>query len=146
MLTWKANHSSTPVQVVLIISELNDAPGVWEASLQQKGYTTIHEPYEHALQTCKVVHPDLIVIDTNLSSTDQLALCATLRTNSAEPILLLVPDYDENHLMEIYNVGVSECLLKPVSPAFLVVKVVSWLLLKRWFSYRPELYQAQITH
>jgi hypothetical protein len=35
-------------------------------------------------------------------------------------------------MANIFNIGVDECLLKPVSPAFLVVKALSWYLRKRW--------------
>jgi hypothetical protein len=39
-------------------------------------------------------------------------------------------------MADIYNTGVDECLLKPVSPAFLVVKALSWFLRRRWLE--PE--------
>jgi len=35
-------------------------------------------------------------------------------------------------MIDIYNIGVDECLLKPVNPAFLVVKGITWLFRKRW--------------
>jgi hypothetical protein len=46
-------------------------------------------------------------------------------------------------MLDIYNVGVDECLLKPVSPAFLMVKAISWFLRRRWLgqdSSVPEVY------
>jgi len=42
-------------------------------------------------------------------------------------------------MADIYNIGVDECLLKPVSPAFLVVKAISWLLRKRWLGHEANL-------
>jgi hypothetical protein len=58
-------------------------------------------------------------------------------------ILLLVSDYNSSQMLDIYNVGVDECLLKPVSPAFLMVKAISWFLRRRWLgqdSSVPEVY------
>jgi DNA-binding response OmpR family regulator len=138
MLTWKANYPHTSAQVVLIISDLNDVSERWETLLQQKGYTTVQETHENALQTCRVIDPALIVIDTNLPHADRLMFCSKIRAISTKPIILLVPDYKSNDMDEIYSVGVNECLLKPVSPAFLVVKTMSWLLRKHWLEFNPE--------
>ena len=138
MSTRRTNQSFKPVQVILVISDLGEPSKLWTSALQQKGYTTIHETVEHAQQTCKVVAPDVIVIDIEMSHVRRLALCSKLRAISHEPIILLVSDCKGSEMVDIYNIGVNECLLKPISPAFLVVKVISWLLRKRWFAYHPE--------
>ena len=139
MLTWNTTQSPTPSQVVLIISERNDIHEKWQALLKQKGCTMIQERHEYAFQTCKIIAPTLIVIDTHLDHVERLVLCSKLRAISSEPILLLVPDCNHKHVVDIYNAGVSECLLKPVSPAFLVVKIMSWLLRRYWFEYGDNL-------
>ena len=124
--------SPTAVQVVLFVSNQTDAPVMWKTSFQDTGFTTVLETPENALQTCKVVDPALNIVDTNLSHAKRLEFCATLRSVASGPILLLVPDYDSKQMADIYNIGVDECLLKPISPAFLVVKAISWLLRRRW--------------
>ena len=139
MLTWNKTHSPTPAPVILIISEQNDVHAKWQKLLQQKGFTVIHECHEYAFQTCIIIAPTLIVIDTHLDHVERLVLCSKLRAISSEPILLLVPDSNYKHVVDIYNAGVSECLLKPVSPAFLVVKIMSWLLRRYWFEYGDNL-------
>lgn len=144
MFTRKANYSNTSTQVVLIVSDSNDVSRQWEYLLKQKGYTTVQETYENALQTCWVVDPALIVIDTRLPHADRLVLCSKLRSISSKPIILLVPDYKSKDMSDVYSVGVNECLLKPVSPEFLVVKVMSWLLPRRWLEYSSELSQVHV--
>ena len=139
MFTRKVDYSPTSTQVVLIVSDPNNGSGRWETLLQQKGYVTFQETQENALQTCKVVDPALIVIDTHLPHAKRLALCSKIRAISSRPIILLVPDDKSNEMADIYRVGVNECLLKPVSPAFLVVKVMYWLLQKRRLEYSFEL-------
>ena len=138
MLTWKPNHPHTSAQVVLIISDPNKVSERWETMLHQKGYATVQETHKNALQTCRVVDPALIVIDTYLSHAERLMLCSKIRAISTKPIILLVPDYKSNDMADIYSVGVNECLLKPVSPAFLAVKTMSWLLRRNWLEFNPE--------
>ena len=143
MLTWKSTISPTTVQVVLIISDQADTPLVWETTFQEKGFTTVHETHENALKTCRVVDPALVVVDTHLPHAKRLEFCSKLRAVVSGPILLLVSDYNSTQVVDIYNIGVDECLLKPVSPAFLVVKALSWCLRKRWLeqdSNIPQIY------
>ena len=142
MLTWKSLTSQITVQVVLIISDQPDATTLWEISFQEKGFTTVFETYENALQTCRVIDPALIVIDTRLPHAKRLEFCSELRAVVSGPILLLVSDYDGNHMLDFYNAGVDECLLKPVSPAFLVVKAISWFLRRRWLEHESDLPQV----
>ena len=139
MFAWKPTISPNTVQVVLFISDQTDAPVLWEASFQEKGFTTVRETPQNALHTCKAVDPALNIIDTSLTHAKRLEFCSKLRAIASGPILLLVPDYDGKQMADIYNVGVDECLLKPVSPAFLVVKAISWLLRKRWLGYDANL-------
>lgn len=132
MLYWKSTISPTTVQVLLIISDQTDKPLLWESTFREKGFTTVHETHDNALKTCRIVDPALVVIDTHLPHAKRLELCSKLRAVASGPILLLVPDYNSSQVADIYNIGVDECLLKPVSPAFLVVKALSWFLRKCW--------------
>lgn len=136
-LTLESKHAPTPAEVVLIVSDLDRSSEPWGTLFQQKGITTVQETPENALQTCKVVDPALIVINSYFSHEKRIALCKDLRTLTAEPIFLLVTNCDSNQIIDIYNAGVNEYLLRPVSPAFLVVKAKSWLLKRRWFVHNP---------
>ena len=143
MLTWKTTYASMPVQVVLAVSDQGKFSTMWEAMLQQKGCVIIQEDPDYALETCHVIDPTLIVIDTHLSHIERLVLCSKLRTISSKPIILLVDESISSHMIDFYNAGVDECLLKPVSPAFLVIKAMSWLLRSRWLDYSYELLPVQ---
>jgi len=132
MLTWKSKVSPTTTQAVLIISDQADTPLILESSFKEKGFTTIHETHENALTTCRIVDPVLVVIDAHLSHGKRLEFCSDLRLITSGTILLLVSDYNSSQIADIYAIGVDECLLRPINPAFLVVKAVSWVLRKRW--------------
>ena len=127
------------MQVILIISDQEDLSMLWKRSFQEKGYTTVCETSENALQTCRLIAPAVIVVNTHLSQEKRLVFCSELRAITASPILLLVPDYNSKQMIDIYSIGVDECLLKPVNPTFLVVKAVSWLLRRRWLEYETNL-------
>ena len=139
MLTWKSTYVPTPVRVVLAFSDQNNVSAKSEALLQQKGCVIIQEKPQYAFETCHVIDPALIVIDTHLSHIERLVLCSKLRTISSKPIILLVDESISSHMIDFYNAGVDECLLKPVSPAFLVIKAMSWLLRSQWLDYSYEL-------
>jgi len=143
-MMFVSNSAISPkaVRVVLFISDQDDVPRLWEATFQEKGFTTICERPEDAFQTCKVVDPILNVVDVNLTHEKRLTFCSSLRSVASGPILLLVPDYDSNKMNDIYDTGVDECLLKPVSPTFLVIKAVSWLLRRRWLGQDANLSHA----
>jgi len=147
MHNWKSTVSPTSAQVILIISDQADTPLLWKNTFQEKGFTAILETHENALKTCRVIDPALVVIDSDLPPTTRLEFCTELRAVASGPILLLVPDYNSSQMVDIYNVGVEECLLKPVSPAFLVVKALSWFLRRRWLdqdsSFHPALNHVQ---
>ncbi len=132
MLTWKSTLPLETTQVVLIVTDQNDRLIMWESLLNERGYITVQETYDNALQTCQLIAPALIVIDTNLPHSKRLVLCSQLREIVSAPILLLVSDYNGGQMVDMYNIGVDECLLKPVSSAFLVVKATSWLFRHRW--------------
>jgi DNA-binding response OmpR family regulator len=139
MFTWRRTISPTTVQVILIISDQDNIPVLWEASFQEKGFTTVCEIPDNALQTCRLVDPAITVVDTHLPHPKRLEFCSKLRTVTSGPILLLVSEYNGNQMLDIYNIGVDECLLKPINPTFLAVKAVSWLLRKRWLEYDTNL-------
>jgi DNA-binding response OmpR family regulator len=70
---------------------------------------------------------DLLVVDVHTPQLDGLDLCRCLRGEAVIPFLLLIPDADEARILEAYRTGVDECVVKPISPALLVAKVVAWL-------------------
>ena len=145
MLTRKATNSPTIAQVILILSDQDKVSDSWEGPFHQKGCMTVFETQENAIQTCKIVDPALIVVDLGLPHAQKLDLFKGLRGTTSVPILLLIPNWNGDKILDAYNAGVDECLLKPVSPAFLVVKSMSWLLLHRWIGHDPSLSPVRTT-
>src|SRR5258708_30970031 len=71
--------------------------------------------------------PDLIVIDVNAPHAQRIELCKRFRSLSASPILLFLPTNNESEILEAYQAGVDECVLKPISPAVFLAKIVAWV-------------------
>jgi DNA-binding response OmpR family regulator len=70
--------------------------------------------------------PDLVIIDVNASHQERIALCNKFRALSSSPILLFLPSNNEAEILEAYQAGVDECVVKPISPAIFLAKIAAW--------------------
>lgn len=71
--------------------------------------------------------PDLIIFDLEPAESPGLNLVEQLREQAVIPILLLAPNQTNKFILEAYEAGVDEYILKPVEPALLYAKVKAWL-------------------
>jgi DNA-binding response OmpR family regulator len=55
-----------------------------------------------------------------------MELCRKYRALTSCPILLFVPTNNENEILEAYQSGVDECVVKPISPAIFLAKIQAW--------------------
>jgi two-component system, OmpR family, response regulator MtrA len=81
----------------------------------------------NTLQRCEVETPDLIILDINISEAQTLELVKSMRADMVVPILLLTPSRSEEYIIEAYQAGVDDYMLKPVSPSLFNAKVRVWL-------------------
>lgn len=61
--------------------------------------------------------PDLIVIDLHAPHPKRITLIEKYRALSKKPILLFLPMHHEREILEAYQAGIDECIVKPISPA-----------------------------
>ncbi|MGW8225804.1 MAG: response regulator transcription factor [Anaerolineales bacterium] len=113
---------------VLLISDDYSTARIWCHILNEKNIdaTLLGSP-EEALQVWSDTIPDLIVIDTYAREFDSIGLVRQLREQGVVPIILLTAINNETYILEAYQAGVDECVVKPVSPALFQVKVKAWL-------------------
>lgn len=96
-------------------------------SLQQK-YNIFLEPVAaNALERWAEVLPDLIVLDINFRKDLILQLVRALREETFAPIMLITRGMVEEDLQEVYDAGVDDCLVKPISPSIFLAKIRVWL-------------------
>jgi DNA-binding response OmpR family regulator len=126
MLGQTTPEDRSPLRVYVVCDQTATAP-IWGYLIRQKGLvaiieTVVERAMDHALEDI----PDLIVIDINQPHAQRLDLCKRYRTLSSAPILLFLPVNNENEMLEAYQAGVDECVVKPISPAIFLAKILAW--------------------
>jgi len=71
--------------------------------------------------------PDLLIIDIETADYSILKLIRNIRREAAIPILLFTSIDTEEFLIEAYDVGVDDCILKPINPRLLYAKLKAWM-------------------
>ena len=69
----------------------------------------------------------MIILDISLPEAQTVDLIKSLRAEMVIPIILLTPPRSEENVIEVYNAGVDDYLIKPVSPSMFNAKVRVWL-------------------
>jgi DNA-binding response OmpR family regulator len=115
------------VPKVFVVCNEVDTAAVWGYILRQKGISVILETIvEKAIERWYTEAADLIVIDMDITKKGHLELYQKFRAISAAPILLLLPAYHESQILEAYASGVDEIIIKPISPAIFLAKILAW--------------------
>src|SRR6266508_2723462 len=70
--------------------------------------------------------PDLVVIDVDISKKDPMDRYKKFRAVSVAPILLFLPAHHETQILEAYADGVDDVVVKPISPAIFLAKILAW--------------------
>lgn len=113
---------------VLIVSNQQTTGPLWVFSLQQQNlHVMLEADPAKTLQRCEMETPDLIILDINLPEAQTVDLIRGLRGEMVTPVLLLTPPRSEENIIEAYNAGVDDYLIKPVSPSLFNAKVKVWL-------------------
>lgn len=117
-----------PAPKVLIVSNRATTGPLWVFSLQQEKLNVVLETNpSNVLPRWEKEIPDLIILDLHLAEAPTLGLIKSLRAEALTPILLLTPARDEDYILETYQAGVDDHLVRPVSPSLLQAKIKAWL-------------------
>ena len=123
------NFSTTPQNTprVFVVCDQDATAPIWGYIIRDKGLVAILETsVQRAMNRSVEEIPDLIVIDVNASHAQRMELCRQFRSLSASPILLFLPSNNESEILEAYQNGVDECVIKPISPAIFLAKIIAW--------------------
>ena len=113
---------------VLIVSNQQTTGPLWAFSLQQQKLQVVLESEpSNTLARWEKEIPDLIILDINLPEAGTLELIRGMRAEMLIPIILLTPYRSEEFLLEAYQAGVDDCMIKPVSPSLFQAKIKVWL-------------------
>jgi DNA-binding response OmpR family regulator len=126
--TARDNDTAAPAGSVLLASNDPEVGSIWAFALRQMGLqATLVKTADEALDRWAREAFDLIIIDVYEPDLDGVGLARQLRAQAVSPILLFTPDREEKLLLQAYQAGVDECVVKPVSPALFLPKVRAWL-------------------
>ena len=113
---------------VLVVSNSLTTGQLWAFSLQERKFDVIMEPNpSKLLRRWAEESPNLIVLDFSVQDLPILGMIRSLREESVVPVLLLTSNKEEPYVLEAYDSGVDECILKPISPSLFHAKVKAWL-------------------
>jgi DNA-binding response OmpR family regulator len=112
---------------VFVVCDQDATAPIWGYIIREKGLVAILETsVQRAMERSAEEIPDLIVVDLNAPHAQRMELCRKLRSMSASPILLFLPYNNETEILEAYQNGVDECVVKPISPAIFLAKIIAW--------------------
>jgi len=113
---------------IFVVCDQSDTAPVWGFILRQQGLVVILETsIDKAVDRWSMEMPDLVVIDIDVNRQDPVVLYKKFRAVSVAPILLFLPSHHETQILEAYAAGVDEVVVKPISPAIFLAKIVAWV-------------------
>lgn len=113
---------------VLVVSNSMTTGPLWAFSLQEQNFDVVMEqnPTKMLRRWAEEV-PNLIVVDINTSEPTLLSMIKSLREESVVPVLFLTQNKPEEYILQAYEAGVDECVVKPISPSLFHAKIKAWL-------------------
>jgi DNA-binding response OmpR family regulator len=118
---------SFPPKVLVVSNSLTTGP-LWAFSLQERKFDVIMEADpSKLLRRWAEEAPNLIVLDFSAQDKPILSMIQILREESVVPVILLTSNREEPYILEAYDAGVDECIIKPISPSLFHAKVKAWL-------------------
>lgn len=112
---------------ILIVSNLQTSPTVWVLMTAQHHWEVILETHpDEAFKHWAELMPDLIVCDMD-SDDLTIELVTKLRMEAVLPIVLLTSSHSDKFMLNAYQAGADECIIKPINPQILEAKIKAWL-------------------
>ena len=122
---------------VLIVDDESITQNTLTTHLQAIGFqTSALGEGKAVLAACHLTVPDLILLSVSLPDVDGLAVCNQLHNDTATshiPIICLTVSAEQSLKIKALSAGAVDCLVKPIDPEELKVRVWQWLALhKEW--------------
>jgi DNA-binding response OmpR family regulator len=113
----------------LVISEDTDTAEIWRYILGRKGIETTLAvpPEEDDTEHRPEISHDIIMIDICSPPVNVANFIRRLLSDTTAPILVFLPNVDEPCVLETYNAGADEVIIKPINHRLFVAKVHAWI-------------------
>lgn len=113
---------------ILLVTDDCETGRFWSYALSMRGANvTTSGITDSAFEHYQQGHFDITVIVCLRDDQKGIELARQLRAIAFNPILLLMPRYDENLILRAYGSGIDECIVSPISPAVFLAKISAWM-------------------
>ncbi|NEQ23112.1 MAG: response regulator, partial [Microcoleus sp. SIO2G3] len=122
---------SQPIAHILAVDADEQLLVQLKTTLEPQGLqlTCLSDPtqfWEHL----KAVQPDLLILDAALPTLSGIELCQSVRQDAQWnwlPIVFLIASNDASTMQQVFTAGADDCLLKPIAPEELSLRVLNRL-------------------
>jgi two-component system KDP operon response regulator KdpE len=111
---------------VLVISDQPGTSPLWGSGITQRFQFVLEPNPNRAVQNWMEILPDLVVLELE-SEPLAIALIARFREEATTPVLMLSSNCAHKFMLDTYQAGVDEYILKPIHPALFHAKLKAWL-------------------
>ena len=111
---------------VLVVSELPIATSLWGKSITQRFNFILELNPNRAVLRYAEILPALVILELDCEPL-AIELVTKFRDEATIPILMLSSICSDKFILDIYQAGVDEYILKPIQPILLLAKIKAWL-------------------
>ncbi|MBY7899173.1 diguanylate cyclase [Vibrio fluvialis] len=115
---------------ILIVDDDSSVVVALHQVLQDFGRIRFASTASQAMDMIKSVRPDLILLDVELPDTNGLNVCTVLKKNiltSSIPVLFITSKIEEGFEEQVFDVGASDYITKPLKPRVVAARVQTHL-------------------
>ena len=113
---------------ILVVDDDRVLADVITFMLHKEGFEVIQaNDGAAALERWENEQPDLIILDVNMPKIGGFEVCRRIRAKSNTPILLLTVRGEEEDILDGFELGADDYIVKPFSPRQLVARVKALL-------------------
>lgn len=135
---------SANANLALILADNVESGQFRAAILKQRSIDAVVVRYSANGNGIKIpMRYDIVVIDSHYNTESTLTLLRHTRGQTSVPFILLTYETDVRHHLNIYELGVDECVTKPVSELLFLAKVSAWLRQKPCVPHGDESYKEK---
>ncbi len=121
---------------ILVVDDEPVNVALLEDILAENGYTRVHSTTDSqlALETCKILQPDLVLLDLMMPPPDGLTILESLRAEDDAnflPVVVLTADTNEQTRQRALEAGATDFLLKPFDQTEVLLRIRNLLKSRR---------------
>ncbi len=112
---------------VLLVTDRTENDPVWDHILRQQGLIALLErPNAGALKRWAPEGFDVVVVDAGKTARATLRLGRAVKEHTASPLILCLPAFHEQNILDAYAAGIQEVVFHPLNPPILLAKILAW--------------------